>query len=123
MTPPHPNPHTPQPPTQFGQAAGGGPIDRVSKVLSHAFKPRVGGHKGQDVGGPWVHKALGSDDPIERPTLLAGEEPQPQPAEVEPLVAPATATDSTPKRADAVLHLGGGLRQGQVGRWMGAGVG
>ena len=87
----------------------------MSKVLSHALKPRLGPNKGKDLGGPWVHKALGSDDPIERPALLgtdsmAGEEPQPEPAEVEPLV-PATATDPTPKRADLVLHLGGAPRQ------------
>ncbi len=94
---------------QFGQITG--PINRVSKVLSHALKPRLGPKKGKDVGGPWVHKALDSDDPIERPTLLdtdtmAGTE------EAEPIaIAPAAATDATQKRADSVLHLGGALRQ------------
>jgi hypothetical protein len=109
LTPPSPRPHTHTrtPHTQFG--AGPGPLDRVGKVLSHALKPRLGPHKGKDMGGPWVHKALGSDDPIERPTLLdsdsmAGEEVEPE------LIAPATATDPTRKRADSVLHLGGAPR-------------
>jgi len=76
------------------------PLERVGKALDHALKPRFGKHKGKDIGGNWVHKAVGDSEGLSRPDLgmmLAGENP----------AEPNQANDS-------VLHLGGGLRNDPI---------
>jgi hypothetical protein len=77
----------------------------MGKVLTHALKPRMGKHKGEDLGGDWVHKAMGdSEEGLSRPELdiMRAEEAA---------VAAAAAPGPEPTRpADSVLRLGGGVR-------------
>lgn len=73
-------------------------MERVGKVIEHALKPRFGKHKGKDIGGDWVHKAVGDNEGVSRPDLglMRADEVPPEPA----------------RANDSVLRLGGGLRNG-----------
>ena len=97
----------------------------MGKVLNHALKPRVGKLKGKNLGGDWVHKALGdSEEGLSRPDLVDTMRAEEAAAAA---AAPAAAVPEEQRPSDSVLRLGGGVRNVttvvskalQVGGWVG----